>query len=972
MNNASVKIMLAFFLLAAIPAGAQHRFHDSHLYIDMGVEQGLPANYVDDIITDSYGFLWVATSGGLCRYDGYEFIYFNSSSTPSLRSDFVRNIVEDDFHRLWVASEGGLDVLDLRTFQKAGLSIPISPDPDQPFCWYLEKDATGAVWTKFGRTLYRLSFAADGSIESVNSFDHPGIAAGNFVFRDVERDGRVWASLGGFLHSIGPGGSGALEAVPVAPSLDLGAATYVSDFLYKDLQVWVSTENGLYRLHSKTGEWKLYRHDPADPLTLTQNFVTALAVDSAGSLAAATLRGYNVYNPVSDNFERVGSDVVNCLKYIGPDFFVGTETKGLRIIEDKRLDISHIYHHDSDPGSLAPGAVNAIFQEPDGRLWVGIVEGGLDIREPGQSSFSHLTRERNNLAHNSVSALTTDGKGNIYVGTWGAGVDVVSSRPPHKVVSHLPPLDTRTDYIGALEYDSRNGLLWVCSNRGVFTYDPSTRVYREASADRATGCIGSLIDSRGQLWVGCIEGLFIFNLCEKTPDGLFPYKHYRYKLDDPESMVEEKICDVIQASDSVFFLASNGYGAYRATLRADGEYDFDCYSTVQGLSNDRARGLCKDAKGRIWISTEHGLNLLDPASGAITRFMRQDGLEYVQFYWNNACQGTDGLLYFGHVGGFSVVDPSGLKPLSFNAPLRLTNVEIDGRSSRDPEMSELRVHQRDRSLIFHFALLAPEARSLVRYEYQMAGYDKSWHSLESDRHEAVYSSLPPGSYLFRARAFTREGGIVDELSLPVKVQPFLYNTWWFKMSLIALLAILFWLFIALRTRSILKHQAELEQKVEERTQEISAQKKLVEQKAEELRRQNAVLLHQNEELASVGIIFGPERLSSQAREDDQFLQKAMDVVRRLYKDPDLDVNAFCSAMGMSKTLLNTRLQESVGQSIGQFIRTYRLSLAKLMLQNDHSLNVSEVAYEVGFNDPKYFTRCFTKTYGVTPSSFTKE
>ena len=140
----------------------------------------------------------------------------------------------------------------------------------------------------------------------------------------------------------------------------------------------------------------------------------------------------------------------------------------------------------------------------------------------------------------------------------------------------------------------------------------------------------------------------------------------------------------------------------------------------------------------------------------------------------------------------------------------------------------------------------------------------------------------------------------------------------------------------------------------------------LEQQNEELRRQNEVLLRQNEELASRKMLFSPDR--QPAAEDSPFREKAMDVVRSLYKNPDLDVNTFCQAMGVSKTLLNNKLQDAFGQSIGHFIRAYRLAVAKEMLENGSDATVAEIAYEVGFNDPKYFTRCFTKEYGVAPSS----
>ena len=139
----------------------------------------------------------------------------------------------------------------------------------------------------------------------------------------------------------------------------------------------------------------------------------------------------------------------------------------------------------------------------------------------------------------------------------------------------------------------------------------------------------------------------------------------------------------------------------------------------------------------------------------------------------------------------------------------------------------------------------------------------------------------------------------------------------------------------------------------------------MEEKAEELDRQNALLIRQNEELASQKILFQKE-----SHKEDSFMEKALDVLRQHYKNPDLDVDAFCKAMGMSKTSLNNRIQEASGMSIGQLVRTYRLSVAREMLENT-TMNVSEVAYEVGFNDPKYFTRCFSKEFGIAPSAVGK-
>lgn len=105
--------------------------------------------------------------------------------------------------------------------------------------------------------------------------------------------------------------------------------------------------------------------------------------------------------------------------------------------------------------------------------------------------------------------------------------------------------------------------------------------------------------------------------------------------------------------------------------------------------------------------------------------------------------------------------------------------------------------------------------------------------------------------------------------------------------------------------------------------------------------------------------------------DSKFLNRAMQVLEKEYKDPNFDVNAFSEAMNMSKTLLNQKLQNIVGQSTGKFIGDYRLKKARdLILINKlrKNMNISEIAFEIGFSDPKYFSRCFQKKYGMLPSA----
>ena len=200
--------------------------------------------------------------------------------------------------------------------------------------------------------------------------------------------------------------------------------------------------------------------------------------------------------------------------------------------------------------------------------------------------------------------------------------------------------------------------------------------------------------------------------------------------------------------------------------------------------------------------------------------------------------------------------------------------------------------------------------------------------------------------------------------------PVVYNRWWFRLLAFLLLGSLVYLFVRWYTRSISRKKDLLQQEVDRQTKELKQQKEELERKAEALAEQNALLQKQNEMIASHNTLLS----STSAARDSDFSAQLLEAIQKLYKDPELDVYKLADALGMNRNTLNEKIQEGFGLSIAQFIRTYRLNVAKEMLSNgtNTDMTVSEIAYEVGFNDPKYFTRCFAKEFGATPSEMQKK
>ena len=100
------------------------------------------------------------------------------------------------------------------------------------------------------------------------------------------------------------------------------------------------------------------------------------------------------------------------------------------------------------------------------------------------------------------------------------------------------------------------------------------------------------------------------------------------------------------------------------------------------------------------------------------------------------------------------------------------------------------------------------------------------------------------------------------------------------------------------------------------------------------------------------------------------MEAVMEVMEANYANSEFGVQELAMAMHMNRSILSKKLNVETGNPTSQFIRNYRLDIAKRMIvENVANRNITEIAYRVGFNDPKYFTRCFTKQYGVSPSSY---
>ena len=946
---------------------------------------GMPNNFADDIFQDSYGFVWISThGGGLVRYDGFNYMNFNlGSSGISLRSNSCRNVYEDHFKRLWIAFEEGPQVLDLKTMQ------PVIPPCENEkveaqlnkalknLCTRMYCDAKGNVWMVSFNLLTRISFNEKGEVNSVLSISYP-YKAPDLGLCDVYRNGTVVMCNNGVVSefSVQNNRLVAKNISSMFLPLDYRYAGAVISYHGK---IWLGTNRGLY--NSAKQEF----HASGTVHSLQHEVVTSLAITEDDKLLVGTLCGVDIIDDKTGTIEHwncssvnpLSSNFVNSLLSKDGQIWVGTETGGITKLAPRQLQLEFFKHDAANPASLSPNAVNAMYAAPDGTLWVGTVEGGLNALAPGSRNFTHYTMANSGLPHNSVSTLAADNRGNLWIGTWGTGIAVMNLQQPGRIIplvvdaKHQPFLN----FAGVLVYDPINDGMWLGTNDGLFFYDLKRQQLIEPFKGclNVRGCIGSLITRDGKLLMGCVQGMVEINLKSRIlGKGDFAVKYHQYKLDDPKSGVIDKILSFCLAKDGKIWLGSNGYGLYCYNYNKEGKTYVKSFTTNNGLANNTVKGIVEDNQGMLWIATDNGLSIFNPKTETFSSYSRKDGLLSSQFYFNGAIRDAKGKIYLGTDEGLMAV--TGVNHAVHNsARLRFTELLVDnqpvfaGSDYLDDDISiakRLCIHESDKSFTIFFSALNYGSDSQGVYLYRMKGYENDWVQLQPGQHSVRYSTLPAGSYQFEVKYIPSFDSDKEQvISVDIKVTPYFWKSWWFvSLMVIAFIAFLLYIYTS-------RLEKMREREVEELYRPIEAALKDSDEPGKLQSRIQMILENQKRYQDSQKKSIEADR-KQVAEKERPFMDIVMEVMEKNYDNSEFGVQELANEMRMNRSVLSKKLNAEAGQPTAQFIRNYRLDIAKKMItENVANRNITEIAYRVGFNDPKYFTRCFTKQYGVSPSSY---
>ena len=735
--------MVSLIALALFPVTgfAQYRF-DSWT-----TDEGLPQNTVSAILQTHDGYLWLATAGGLVRFDGLRFTVFDKGNTKGLVSVRFSALFEDAEHSLWIGTEdGGL------TRYHNGLFTTYTTQQGLPgnrirAIWG-DEDGGLLIYTSAG--LVRLH-----QEQFLPYVSRPGASITQDCFRGYS--GAFWCVDAAGLHRIKG------DSVRTYTMRD-GLSSLAVSAVYEDREnnVWIGTSNaGLNRLqHDK---FTVYTTKDGLPKARVQSIYQ----DRQGVLWFATAGG-TLTQFQDGRFVTYPQTEIPFNNFLPPfyedregNLWIGTNDHGLR-----RLRKDFIAFH-TDEGELAQAKPYPILEDHTGIIWIGTSAGGLYSYAAG--NFKHFTPGEHGV-YRSVSALYEDRAGLLWVGGLGA----LSWSKDGRLTESRDRFGISTQFVRVM-LDDRVGRFWIGTDHGLIKYENGQAISYTTRDGLAGDDVIALVEDRAsRLWIGTRSGLSRFSdgkfVSFTEQDGL-PSNHVRALYEDGEGTL--------------------WIGTYDGGLARLRDNKFTRYTMAEGLFNNGVFSILEDRRGNLWMSCNRGIysvskqQLNDFAAGQIqsitsVSYGKADGLLNTECNGNRqpaGWQARDGRLWFPTQGGVAVVDPAAIITNPQPPPVVIEETLLD-RKAINPQ-GTVQISPGQENLEIRYTGLSFTKAEHVRFRYKLAGVDKDWIEA-GPRRSAYYAHLPPGAYTFKVIAANSDGvWNNDGASLSIVVRPPFWRTWWF-------------------------------------------------------------------------------------------------------------------------------------------------------------------------------------------------
>jgi signal transduction histidine kinase/ligand-binding sensor domain-containing protein len=734
------------------------------VYRTWQTEDGLPDNAVSGVVQSADAYLWVATKGGLQRFNGKEFEPVPMARYSGLRSVAIRAMCLDRRGELWIATERG-PVIRLGARQTRVFSEDDGIPPT--LMRRILEDREGSVWLVMQEKVVKISggrVEAQGPEQGLPALVDPSAA--------TDGDGNVW--LAG-KQRLGVMRDGRFQRVrvPAPGRMVLGDS--------RSGGPWLAVDHQLMKLPAAgSGE-------PERVGTLPEGTEPEVLFEDGGGALWIGTRQAGLWRWAKGAFEQIptsDSSIESLFEDRQGNLWVGTSGGGLNLLR-RRVAAMHRF-----PGQLPFPSAISVCEDGRGMLWAVGAKGELAVRgADGWKSPPGFTAR--------ATCITAGRDRGVMVGTradglW-EGIDGKWRRVDR--AGDLPGSSVRS------VMRSAKGDLWIATNFPNRLSRLRDGAFVTLEGPPRMGAIRALEeDAAGRIWAGSASGEVL-----RAEGG---------------RLVPVVVPDATRPLLSVRDLHATADGSLWIAFAGDGigwikNGEFRRITTAHGLRDDFVSQLLVDSRGAMWIAANRGLfevkveELLDVVQGTADRIHcrahgRGEALPSLQPSRNHSpssCRLSDGRLCFAMLNGLLMVSPGEIREETEPPPVVLEEVSLDGktraryggevfRREDEPELLpapadrdfQLEVPPVHEQLMFRFAALTYGSPENVQFRYRLKGLENEWIWTQDDT-RVRYPRLPAGTYEFEVAASNSNGRWSSPgTRVRVRVHPFFWETWWFRIG----------------------------------------------------------------------------------------------------------------------------------------------------------------------------------------------
>jgi signal transduction histidine kinase/ligand-binding sensor domain-containing protein len=699
-----------------------------------GAQEGLSGS-PNTIAQTPDGYLWVGTDNGLLRFDGQRWLAMKPDEKSLGPIGHVIALTLDGEGALWIWMEG-TRILKY----KSGHFLPAVTSPlDERAVTALVRGSRGSILlSRAGQHIGRFS---------PNGVEELGKSPGPVVFALAETpDGKVWVGT----RDIGLYYLDAQKAIPLNATLPDNKINCL--LAGKQGRLWIGTDKGL----SMWDGTKLVTEPMPPPLREAQ--IRALVEDREGNLWVGTEQGLIRFDGRNASVMPGEASAVTSLFTDREGNIWFSDAHGV-----ERLRHS-IFIDLSKTEGFPHGATGPIFPDASGRIWFAMKNGGLYYLQNGQ--ITQITQA--GLASDIVYSISVQ-KDDIWLGRQRGGLTHLhlESGAIQEETFH-PGGPFHKDVVYSVHVN-RDGSVWAGTLAGDAIHVVNGKLTRLTTPDDPdSGAINAIEEGAdGTMWFATSSRLRSFSANRW---------HSYFERDGLPSA--EVIC-LLQDGSRGLWIGTN-YGLAHLANGKIAEL-----SRKDPLLDGAILGMAKDRSGLLWASKPDKVFRIDPNSlldssataikgrsyGTSDGMLSRGGVRRNQ----SVVADAQGRIWLSTTSGLSVVDSTIASTRPEPTIAHIQSVRIDGTAHSLVSDKDLNVSAGHKRIEFSFVGLNFSAPETVRYRYRLDRFDPGWSEPNGQR-SAVYTNLSPGSYTFHVAATNQEGGWSDrEASIPLTVEPLLWQ-----------------------------------------------------------------------------------------------------------------------------------------------------------------------------------------------------